>query len=274
MKLQATMMSVAGREEITSRTARLLLEDGRLGELCEPVLHYVAPDGRDGPSAPGWRVARRQLAPADENIRARFIAGCGGSNPLEDFRAICLSLEPGVPWLFYEDDLASTKNACLRQAELLEHDLPADNGVTSCFDYRNEWPSPGIHHAPVDHDLWGAQALMFPGHVVTKLQERLRTPPATVEGWDTWIGRTVKELGLRVLHYSPSLFQHVGIKSVFAPGEKRPTALNYPGDDFDALGPCPDPVELGDCAFVPRPVRCALHREVHYDGFVCPQPTA
>jgi len=273
VKIQAAMMSISGREEITTQTARVLLERGRLGDLCAPVLHHVATPEREGPHVPGWIVMRRELAlgkahnTLDDLTSARFKNKGVGPSPFDDFRAVMQTFEDDVPAIFFEDDVAPTQNACLRLRDLLL-ELPADCGVVSAFDLRNEWPRPGLFAAPARRDLWGAQALMFPGHVVTLLREQARLA-TELRSWDVWTGRAVERLGLRIYHYSPSLFQHVGGYSMYAPGSERPTAVNFPGDTFDALGPCPDPVPTGASAGVPLPMRCELHQIVHFGGATC-----
>jgi hypothetical protein len=264
-RVQAAMMSVAGREEITEQSARLLLERGRLGDVAAPVLHYVAPSDRQAPAALGWTLARREPDDA-ATIRQRW-RGLGAS-PFDDFRRVLEGFEPDVRALFFEDDVWPCMNACRAMAEL---DLPPDAGVVSCFDLRNEWSRPGVFPAPDGRDLWGAQALIFPGHVVTLLQEQARQP-SRHKAWDIWIGRTLHMLGLTVYHHSPSLVQHVGAVSIYSPGAPRPTAINFPGTDFDALGGCPDPVPSGAAGeLTPPPIYCNLHDVVHFDGFRCPQ---
>jgi len=264
-RVQAAMMSVAGREQLTEQTARLLLERGRLDDVAAPVLHFTAPSSAKPPKAPGWTIVHREHHDA-ATTRERW-RGIG-SSPFNDFRRVLESFEPDVRALFFEDDLWPCLNACRRMAEL---ELPADCGAVSCFDLRNEWPRPGLFAAPEGRDLWGAQALIFPGHVLTLLQEQARLATNS-KAWDIWIGRTLHRLGLRVYHHSPSLVQHVGAVSMYAPGAPRPTAINYPGHEFDAMGPCPDPVPsmpAGDLK-VP-PAFCSLHGVVHYDGTRCPR---
>lgn len=268
MNAQLAMMSIAGREETTARSMRLVLEHAGVPEGCTPVLHYCAPVWRmpHAPDVAGWRVRRHDLEAKSVDqatISKRFKQG-HKDNPWRDFKRVLDSFAPGVPAIFLEDDVAPCRNAVRRMLELED---PADAGVVSFHDLRNEWPRPGLFQAPEDRDLWGAQALKFPARVVAQLQE-LAARGTELRHWDIWIGRAVRELGLRVYHYSPSLVQHVGMSSMFAPTCERPQAANYPGDDFDALGPCADPIVQGPTV-VPIPRRCGMHGLVHLGGQVC-----
>ncbi len=56
--------------------------------------------------------------------------------------------------------------------------------------------------------------------------------------------------------------------SMYAPGVFRPMADNFPGEAFDALGPCPDPIPAGPPVKV-KGVRCELHQEWHPGGVTC-----
>jgi hypothetical protein len=263
------MMSVAGREEMTARTMELLLERAAFPEGVTPVLHYCAPAWRQpsAPIVPGWDLVRIDLEAQrvdQATISRRFKPNGRLTNPWLDFKTVLDSWTHGVPALFFEDDLSPCLNAARR---MLEHDAPADCGLVSYFDLRNEWPRPGLFAAPADRDLWGAQALKIPGHVVGPLQE-LAAKGTELRSWDVWLGRAMRELGLTLYHHSPSLVQHVGLWSMFAPTSVRPQADNYPGDDFDALGPCADPIVRG-AAVEPIARVCEMHGIVHEGGQTC-----
>lgn len=259
-------MSVAGREAITAETAARLLATG-LGDVCDdPQLHYVAPNGRPAPDAPGWRLVRSELGTAHVNSKITSMRFKGhGSNPWLDFAALLLSWSPDLDALFFEDDVWPCQNGPRQMARV---EVPRLAGVVSFFDFRNEWPRPGLWPAPAARPLWGAQALRFPARVIPALQELARkgTP---LKCWDVWISQSVELLGLQVIHYAPSLVQHVGAWSMYAPGKPRPEARNYPGDDFDALGPCSDPIVPGSSR-APSAVVCPMHNEIHDGGATCP----
>jgi len=262
------MMSASGRETMTEETAARLLATG-LGDVCaDPVICYAAPAGRRLLRAPGWRVERGAWGAPHVTHADRWEGK--GPNPWYDFAQLLLSWDASRRALFFEDDVWACRNAPIRMATL---DAPTDAGVVVCFDLRNEWPRPGYYAASPGKPLWGAQALMFPEHAIAGLQMlALRGPTMRgkpVRVWDTWIGYAVELLGLRVYHYSPSLVQHRGMYSLGHPHAKRPIAFNYPGEDFDALGPCPDPIVLGPS---PMPLRmpCKMHGgEIHPNGARC-----
>jgi hypothetical protein len=266
MKVQIAMMSARGREQTTEETAARLIAVG-LHELCDdPALHYIAPLARPAPSVPGWRLERRDWgghhSPQD-HWRGE------GRNPWGDFAEILLSWSAERPAFFFEDDVWPCRNALHRMRELARY---ADTtvGLISVFDLRNEWPQPGLHAAPAGRDLWGAQALIIPAHAIAGLQ-MLALRGTHWRCWDTWLGHAVEELGLGVYHYAPSLVQHRGVWSIGAPGNKKAQAANFPGEDFDALGPCPFPIVMGPSP-APRGIPCNLHGgAIHDDGNLCPQ---
>jgi hypothetical protein len=268
MKIQAAMMSASGRELTTEQTAARLLETG-LGDVCDdPTLCFAAPAGAKPPHVPGWRICSGEWGPAHLTHPDRWEGR--GPNPWYDFAQLLLSWDASRPALFFEDDVWPCRNAPIRMATL---EAPADAGVVVCFDLRNEWPRPGFYAAAPGKPLWGAQALMFPAHAIAGLQMlALRGP--TMHGvamrvWDTWIGYAVEELGLRVYHYAPSLVQHRGMWSLGHPHAERPIAVNYPGEDFDALGPCADPIVLGPSP-APIGLACKMHGgEIHPNGMRC-----
>ena len=267
-RVQIAMMSIAGREPITSDTCKALSAAG-LDELTiVPVLHYNCPPGRPSPEAPGWRVERHHaglVTYSQAEIAARFRGR--GKSPWLDFLRVIQSFDAGADAIFFEDDLLPCKNAVRRMVEL---EVPDGVGLVSFFDYRNEWPRPGLWTNPTGREFHGAQALKIPARVLPRLQA-LALENVTIPCWDIWLGRAMEILGLSIAHYAPSLVQHVGMASMYAPGVPRPMADNFPGEDFDALGPCPDPIPI-----VPRPpvkdVFCELHREFHPAGRTCPLP--
>lgn len=263
-RLQVAMMSVAGREEITADTCASLMGRGGLAELgVVPVLHYQSIPGRPSPTAPGWVITSRELAENLAEVPRRF-RDKRRRSPWLDFAHVLEMFEPGVPALFFEDDLVACTNAVKRMATL---EVPADVGLVSFFDFRNEWTRPGLWRNPTDREFHGAQALLIPAPVVARLQE-LALQPTALRCWDVWLGRAVAELGLKVAHYAPSLVEHVGMYSMYAPGTERPMANNFPGEDFDALGPCADPIQPGPKPKV-KDVFCEMHREYHPGGVTC-----
>jgi hypothetical protein len=154
---------------------------------------------------------------------------------------------------------------------MLEIEVPDDVGLVSFYDFRNEWPRPGLWRNPTDRDFHGSQAVLIPARVVPGLQG-LAAVNTTESAWDVWLGHALRELGLAITHYAPSLVQHVGMASMYAPGTTRPMADNFPGEDFDALGPCPDPIPRAPVPPRVRDVFCELHKMFHPAHSTCPLP--
>lgn len=176
-------------------------------------------------------------------------------------------------FVFVEDDLSPCVNAMERIAFLR---VPEDVGCVSFFDYRNEWKSPGLHVHPGPREFWGSQCLLFPGRHMKELKKlAVHGVIPMSDGTDVWAGLACERLGLKVANYSPSLVQHIGMLSAYSPGRERPVANNFPGESFDAMGECEDPVVPGAWEGVTESLWCSIHRKNHEpkDWGRCPTVT-
>lgn len=266
-----TMVSLTGRESLTRETIVALNERG--GMSGYPLeLFYFAPDGE------------HQALALPDNVHVRPLRHDG---MMVDWYKILAWVPNGADWIFLEDDVLPCRNAIRR---IVDVELPADVGLLSFFDLRNEWPRPGIwRNKEWDgpgkrRHLYGSQAVKIPAAVVAGMKAFGVERRPFSANWDTWMGVAVDELGLRVAHYSPSLVQHVGMLSVAYPtGQKnepnRPWTGHFPGEDFDALGPCPDPVVAATSRpagwkEVSHPHWCGFHGCFHPEISVCPIVTS
>lgn len=267
---QVSVISVAGREELTADTCRGVMDTGVRELGIVPRLFHTAPRGRAAPDMPpGFEIERGEMGNRIDSqaLAKRFRTGTP-SQAWFDFMRVVKWWDGRSDVLFLEDDLAFCKNAVRKMIEL---EVPEDVGVVSFFDYRNQWPRPGLWRDPPDQELHGSQAFKFPARMVPRLQGLAAAETRNV-CWDVWVGQAVSKLGLSVAHYAPSLVQHVGMASVYAPGVERPMADNFPGEDFDALGPCPDPIPKPTRAPVIKDHFCELHQMYHAQHERCPLP--
>lgn len=256
---EVAVISVQGREYLTGQTLGALMGRGGLGATGMRARLFWS-GTREAPAYPGWEVVTSGIErPASLSV-LRIFEACDPKNDL----------------LFFEDDVIPCVNAVPVAASV---GFPGDAGLISFFDYRCEWPSPGLFIAPKrGRHLWGSQALKIPARVVQALIPMLRkkigedrvaglmTPKQA--NWDTWMGQAVEELGLGIYHYSPTLFQHGGAKcSVANEGVHHPYAKNFPGENWDATQVCPDPVPEGIFTEYFKP--CIFHGVTHPRGVVC-----
>jgi hypothetical protein len=258
MTTEVAMISLEGREFLASQTARTLAGRGGIVKAGLKATVYWSGVG-EAPSFYGWTVKRFPIERPASLSLLRVLEGT----------------TPGNDLLFFEDDLLPCRNAVIAAATIQR---PPMAGLVSFFDYRGEWKSPGFFIAPKKRDLWGSQAVLIPAHVVQTLIPALKEKiekdrakgnfSARGAAWDTWLGHAVEDFGFRVVHHSPSLFQHVGAKSSIANvGASHPYAKNFPGEDWDALLPCPDPVPSGK--FTEYLPACQFHKVTHLNGRVC-----
>jgi hypothetical protein len=141
--------------------------------------------------------------------------------------------DPNADLIFIEDDLAPCANAVER---VIETPIPDWAGVMTFFDYRQEWTKEGIFPHPNGRDLWGSQCLKFPARLIPDLKRIAASGEIKIkEGTDAWAGLATAKLGLTIAGYSPTIFQHTGMLSVYAPGRMPPVALNFPGESFNAM---------------------------------------
>jgi hypothetical protein len=255
--IEVAVISLQGREPLTVETVSSI--EARGG--CNGFRRRLYWSGKDvqGPEFQGWETIS---CPIDKPASLSVLR-------------IFESVERGNHLLFLEDDVIPCTNAV---AAVNNIEIPADAGLINLFDYRGEWPRPGMFIAPIKRDMWGSQAVLIPSHVVEALIIPLRMKiahdriqvkmSAQAAAWDTWMGKAVEMLGFRVYHHSPSLFQHGGARwSISNPGARHPFAKNFPGVDHDALGPCPDPIVTGTWNIVPR--TCPFHRVQHEGDVIC-----
>lgn len=258
MTTEVAVISVEGREDLTNATLESLRDRG--GLLAGGLKGTVYWSGKgDAPVFDGWRVKKFPIErPASLSLKRVFEG-----------------TTPGNELLFLEDDVVPCRNALIAACAL---EMPPKAGIVSFYDYRCEWPRPGMFPAPKGRWLAGSQAVKFSveclkdmGVLIDKkvefdtLNGKLLPWQA---GWDTWMGFAVEHLGLDVWHYSPSLFQHGGATwSIANEGAGHPYALNFPGEEWDALTKCPDPVPTGDWTKIYR--KCPFHARVHKNGVIC-----
>jgi hypothetical protein len=265
-----TMVSLTGREQLTEETIAMWNQRGGLGAFVLE-LFYFAPEGKHRPLN----------VPDNVHVHAEIYRGM-----IPDFFRILSFIPDGTDWIFLEDDVTCCTNALQKMAYL---DVPEDVGVVSFFDLRNEFDHPGLwrdrqweevedRNGNRRRHLYGAQALKIPARVIPALKKYAKEERRFSANWDTWLGLAIDDLNLRVAHWAPSLVQHLGVISVAYPTttDSRPLAHNFPGENFDALGPCSDPIVPGrwtrtgwDPTEDPR--WCGLHRRLHVEGNRCPK---
>lgn len=155
---------------------------------------------------------------------------------LNAFWRVLTDADPTVPLLFLENDVWCVEDFVPRVDWLVRtHELPANCGAISFFDFRNE-ASPGdkwIGLPPSSTRVfWGSQAILFPSPALNELARLARAERDfdAWTSWDIWIGRAVEAIGKRIVLHAPSWVQHLGTKSEVFPHEKapRPVAKNFP----------------------------------------------
>jgi hypothetical protein len=260
VNVYTSIVSLYGRERMARETVRRFMERGGLSNNDTVNLFHFGKDG-GGP----------ELGSMPHNV---IVTHAVHESILGDFRAVLYSVPEGKDWLFLEDDLSPCRQAYTFMAA---YEIPSYVGLVSFFDYRNQWPSPGLHCDPVQ-PFWGSQALKIPGRIVDSLKRLAVARFADdMKGWDTWLGRAMDELRLNVAHYAPSVVQHIGARSVvYSDVAIRPTANNFPGEDFDAWTMPADPIVPGpwtpfDWHPSESPDYCNGHRKIHPNGNYCPQ---
>lgn len=257
MTTEIVVISVAGREPLTKQTVDALATRGGLVEsgLKGTVFWFGT---INPPAFVGWEVkASTPLLPVSFELLRVFE-----------------SASPGADLLFLEDDVIPCRNALIAAANV---PFPDNAGLISFYDYRRELTHPGMFKAD-KRTLMGSQAVKFPARAIPDFVRLLRIKAAKDQetgklkawqvGWDTWMGLACEKLGLDVWHYSPSLFQHGGAKwSVANDGSRHYYTENFPGEDWDALTECPDPVPSGWFQEFYR--TCRFHGRTHPNGAVC-----
>jgi hypothetical protein len=259
MIVEVAVISVQGREYLTGECIKALSGRGGLNDMdCRRRVYWSGT--YEPPKFPGWEVVS---CPIDRPASLSLLRVLEGT-------------QPGHDLLFFEDDVIPCRNAVVAASRVI---APITAGLISFYDYRCEWKSPGLFVAPKKRVFWGSQAVKFSASVIERLipllidrcKSDLKAGRITAKqvGWDTWIGKAVEgDLGLDVLHYSPTLFQHGGAKwSIANQGSKHPYAENFPGEEWDALSDCPDPVPSGPFTEYFR--ECRYHRVKHPGGVVC-----
>jgi len=253
--VQIAMIAASSRPNTVRRTflqvtehagLRRLVESGRIPKpwvYYAKRYHEVTPDYIK--TSDVWEVT--------EVLRARpFIT---------NFYQMFQRANPAHDFVFMEDDLAPCLNAVER---IVSEPVPIWAGVLSFFDYRNEFPRPGVYPHPGPREFWGSQCLKFSSRDMAELKGMAK-PGALIfsDGTDVWSGIAAAKLGKGVAQYSPSIVQHIGMLSAYSPGRDRPVANNFPGERFDAMGDSADPVLPGSWEGVTESLWCPLHRKNH-----------
>lgn len=256
--MQLAVLSADGRDDMPSRTVFELEERGAAHVVASRTLFYSASTSSPAPAVPpGWRVVRR---PGPRG---------GGA----DFRWMLDELEPGEAILF-EDDLQPCRNAVPRMLEL---DVPEGCGART---YYSGGALNGIYtgratgtHVLSAKGFRGSQAVRLPAWLLERLRAGHFDPPHVCQ--DVWLERVLEQLGLPIAVTCPSLVQHVGEDSLCSPGADlagaRAPSNNFPGEDFDALGPCGELVVPGPWTPRSRVTWCALHEMHHFPANFCPR---
>lgn len=258
MTTEVAVISVEGREDLTNATLVNLRDRG--GLLAGGLKGTVYWSGKgDAPLFEGWRVKKFPIErPASLSLQRVFEG-----------------TEPGNDLLFLEDDVVPCRNALIAACNF---EMRRNMGLISFYDYRCEWPTPGVFAAPKGRWLAGSQAVKFSAEflsmVMPLIEKKVEFDTLNGKllpwqaGWDTWMGFAVEHAGMDVYHYAPSLFQHGGATwSIANEGAGHPYALNFPGEDWDALSPCPNPIPTGSWTRVYQ--KCKFHGRTHPNGIVC-----
>lgn len=264
--IQIAVLSAAGREATCARTLAELEHRGGAGFLrCRRTLFYSAPASASNPWFPeGWKMVRR-VGPRGGGVDFRWMVG-----------EICVDMDA----VLIEDDVQPCTHAVERMDEI---EVPDDCGAVSFYDAGDTIGSlyaghkSGIHKVPAsgpnELGFHGAQALRLPRWLLARMQSGQFDPPHS--GQDVWVGRLLHRLGLQIAVTCPSLVQHVGDDSLCSPGAKltgaRAPATNFPGEDFDAMGPWPETIAPGPWTPRPRVTFCPFHGREHEDAVICPR---
>jgi hypothetical protein len=185
-------------------------------------------------------------------------------------------LDPTCDAIVLEDDVQPCVNAI---PAMVRQEVPADCGAVTFYGggltnglYVGR--ESGLHVLPAPH-FCGSQALRLPAWLIGRIQAGQFDPPPWRHCQDVWLGRMIHALGLKMAVVCPSLVQHVGEDSIVGPGAElqgtRAPTPNFPGDDFDALGPWPKVIEPGTWTPRPRVTWCTLHEMHHPVGITCPR---
>lgn len=237
--IQIAVFAAARREKLTARTCALLDTHGGARALgCTKTLFYSAPSNFDAPDLPPrWRLVRR---------RGPFAAGL-------DYAWMCRSFPPETDALIFEDDVYPATNAV---CTMTRHHVPPGCAFTAFYDFRNL-----TNGAPVIVDpgkLMGTQAMLIPWRTLQVMRDGAKPfyPPA--DGQETWLNRIAVILG-QSIEITPSLVQHVGVDSLYAPGSTL-IGDRAPSRSFPEAFELP---QFGNAW-------CSFHGTYHKDGQLCP----
>ncbi len=262
--IQLAVLSGAGRETMLERTVAELEARGGARAASSRTVFYSAPKDASPPPLPdGWQLVRRH----------------GPNGGGADFRWMIGELTADSDALLFEDDVQPCKNAI---PAMIRHHVPEGCGAVSFYDagdtigHLYAGMTTGLHLVPAsgpgDLGFHGAQALRLPAWLIYRMQAGDFDPPH--RGQDVWIGRLLQGLGLKIAVTCPSLVQHVGDDSICSPGASlagaRAPAVNFPGEDFDALGEYPETITPGPWTSRARITRCGFCVEDHPNAVGCP----
>jgi len=237
--IQIAVFAAARREMLTARTCALLDSHGGARALaCPKTLFYSAPSNFDAPKLPPlWRLVRR---------RGPFPGGL-------DYAWMCRTFPEGSDALVFEDDVYPATNAVCTMSR---HHVPAGCAFTSFYDFHNLTEGQPIVVGP--GEMMGAQAILIPWRTLEAMRSGRKPfyPPSG--GQETWLNRIAAILG-QSIEITPSLVQHVGTTSLYAPGATL-TGERAPSTSFPEAFELP---QFGD-------LWCSFHGSYHKDGQTCP----
>ncbi len=232
-----TVLHNPARPEYLQRTL-LELDSAGAAELAGKgeLFRWIAVDGDPDivNAPPGW-------------AKGSVGAGIGTRRALQ--RVLQAARDGGAPHcLYFEDDVVAAKNAVLALQLIPVHPragyLVASNMTRGAVQTRH--PAPRLALAQSDTDVlpggfWGTQSLKIPRRTIEHLaQLQIPTSDPRNSG-DVWLGQNAASRAAPWPHFEmvcPSIFQHVGVRSLAWPGKQiGPDLRTAPDFDpwFDAL---------------------------------------
>lgn len=230
--LQATLDSIDRNGGATFPGEKHLYVDGHLEGWSPPTL------------PPSWTIY-----PWGE-----WGEGWPRGNAYNTINVLRLAAAERVPYLLYfEDDIALTRNAVSVMEDLI---VPPDCFALQFCDLKQHGDPRNdklrLLRQPIGDDesntfdltrpgpMWGLQALKFhPMFLRAFAQAKAPTLWARMHHSDILLSRVAVETAFPYLGIvSPSLVQHIGLKSMVNPGDgltrRGRAAHNFPGENFDA----------------------------------------
>lgn len=217
--IQVAIMCSTGRPRLQATCLERLANEGGLftdGALARAPRVYLAGEPSIGAA---W-------------IRSVFdvVELAPGRPHLPSFWRVFEDAAGGVPLLFLENDVWIVRDGIPRVAELAD-ELPADAGLVTLFDFRNESNGQRWQQLDSARAFWGTQAVLFSPAAVEALGQLAREKRAfdSFDSWDVWSGLAVAHAKLGLYLHAPSLVQHLGARSEVWPERPWvPRATNFP----------------------------------------------